>query len=66
MPASKRYTENNKEKCPTMPLAGGKKKIQSEISHQQSTVTKKYKRTCSTVLNVLAYPAIKIFPSYSL
>ena len=31
----------------------GKTIIRTEISHQQSTIRQKYKRTCTTVLKVL-------------
>ena len=37
------------------------KKNQTEIPHQQITVTQKYKRPCITILNVLSHNAIKIF-----
>ena len=43
----------------------GKHKIETEISHPQSTATQTYKRTCTTVLKVLSHNAIKVFVLYA-
>ena len=42
-----------------------KHKIETEISHPQSTATQTYKRTCTTVLKVLSHNAIKVFVLYA-